>query len=68
MELQAVLFERGQALGEFREGDPAVLARLFSGLVSAYQAADPAVVSDAAEGERLPLDDLHEIMSGAFVR
>jgi len=68
MGLQAVLFERGQALGELREGDPAVLARLFSGLVSAYQAADPAVVSDAAEGERLPLDDLHEIMSGAFVR
>ena len=48
-------------------GDPEVLARLFSGIVSAYQALDPAVMSDdpAAE-ERLPLAELHEVVAAAF--
>jgi TetR/AcrR family transcriptional regulator len=69
MALQADLFGRGQDAGQFRAGDPEVLARLFSGIMSAYQALDPAVVSDdaAAGSERLPLDELHEVVSGAFV-
>lgn len=68
MRLQASLFERGQAAGVFRPGDPEVLARLFSGLMSAYQALDPAVVSDDPDaGERLALTDLHDIVSSAFV-
>ena len=68
MRLQAALFERGQAAGVFRPGDPEVLARLFSGLVSAYQALDPAVVSDDPDaGERLTLDDLHDIVESTFV-
>ena len=68
MRLQAALFERGQAAGVFRAGDPEVLARLFSGLMSAYQALDPAVVSDEpGAGERLPLDDLHDIVERTFV-
>ena len=68
MRLQASLFERGQAAGVFRSGDPEVLARLFSGLVSAYQALDPAVVSDDPDaGERLALDDLHDIVEATFV-
>lgn len=68
MGLQASLFERGQGAGVFRRGDPMVLARLFSGLMSAYQATDPAVVSDDAKpGERLALSELHEIVVSTFV-
>jgi AcrR family transcriptional regulator len=68
MRLQAELFQRGQQAGEFRPGDPQVLARLFSGLMSSYQALDPAVVSDAPDGgERLPLADLHDLVERAFV-
>jgi hypothetical protein len=69
MRLQAALFERGQAAGEFRPGDPEVLARLFSGIISAYQALDPAVLSDApGAAERFPLAELHDLVESAFVR
>jgi AcrR family transcriptional regulator len=53
-----------------REIDVAMreLARLFSGLMAAYQALDPAVVSDdPGAGERLALDELHEMVEHAFV-
>src|SRR5262245_15712293 len=67
METQADLFARGQKTGELRAGDPLVLARLFSGLVSAYQSLDPVVLTgDADAPERLPLRALHEIIDGAF--
>lgn len=66
MRLQADLFARGQADGTFRPGDPAVLARLFSGMISSYQALDPAVVDDRPGDERLPLRDLHELIERAF--
>jgi len=68
MQLQASLFRRGQRSGVLRRGDPEVLARLFSGLISAYQALGPAVVSDDAHPrERLPLRELHEIIDSTFV-
>ncbi len=68
MRLQAGLVERGQRAGVFRGGDPEVLARLFTGLMSAYQALDPAVVSDEpGAGERLPLAELHAIVENTFV-
>jgi TetR/AcrR family transcriptional regulator len=68
MRLQASLFARGQRKGAFRTGDPEVLSRLFSGLMSAYQALDPAVVSDdPGAGERLALTELHDIVASAFV-
>ena len=68
MGLQASLFRRGQRAGVLRKGDADVLARLFSGLMSAYQALDPAVVSDDAEPrERLPLTELHDIVHSTFV-
>src|SRR6478609_5169879 len=51
MRLQAGVFARGQRAGEICDGDPQVLARLFSGIVSAYQALDPQVISDAPAGE-----------------
>ena len=67
MRLQTALIEQGQRNGTFRTGDPQVLARLFSGIVSAYQALDPAVMSDdPAAGERLPLAELHEVVEAAF--
>ena len=43
MNLQAKLFREGQETGALRDGDPEVLGRLFSGIVSAYQAADPLI-------------------------
>jgi hypothetical protein len=68
MRLQADLVARGQAAGAFRPGDPEVLARLFSGLVAAFQGADPAVVSDdPASPERYPLDELEALVEAAFV-
>lgn len=63
MSLQADLFRRGQEAGVFRQGDPAALARLFSGLVSAYQSIDPAVTDDGAD---LAVEDLHEVVERAF--
>ena len=44
---------------------PDVLARIFSGIIQAYQATDPASVGDAGD-ERLPLTDLHALIEGAF--
>jgi TetR/AcrR family transcriptional regulator len=72
MRLQADLFRRGQEAGVLRAGDPVVLARLFSGMISAYQALDPEVVADGVgQGspgtEPLPLTELHEIIEAAFV-
>ncbi|MEX2255015.1 MAG: TetR/AcrR family transcriptional regulator [Acidimicrobiia bacterium] len=72
MNLQAKLFRAGQEAGELRDGDPEVLAQLFSGIVSAYQASDPLVIdggggsAGGAGTERMTLPELHEILDGAF--
>lgn len=67
MDLQAGVIARGQAAGEIRAGDPHVLATMFSGMISAYQATDPAVISDDDDpADRLPLDDLHDMIAQAF--
>jgi AcrR family transcriptional regulator len=67
MRMQAELFTEGQHTGVFREGDPAVLSRMFSGLVHGYQSLDPAVMSaDPQAAERLPIATLHEIVEAAF--
>jgi TetR/AcrR family transcriptional regulator len=66
MRMQAELFCVGQRTGLFRDGDPAVLSRMFSGLVHAYQSLDPAIMSQEAVGERLPVATLHEIVEAAF--
>jgi len=69
MQTQAEVFRKGQALEVFRDGDPVVLARMFSGLVSSYQSLDPAVVQDdPGDEERMSLDELHAIIDGAFRR
>jgi TetR/AcrR family transcriptional regulator len=59
---QADLFRRGQEAGELRQGSPAVLARMFSGLVSAFQAAELAAEPVAP----LRLEDLLEVIEAAF--
>jgi AcrR family transcriptional regulator len=63
--LQVDLIERGQATGEIRAGSPALLARLFSGLVSAYQTTELEAVT-AADAERT-LALLHEVLDAALV-
>ena len=66
MRLQAELFEEGQRGGQLRQGDPAVLSRMFSGLVYGYQSLDPAIMSDEPAAERLPISVLHEMVEAAF--
>ncbi len=67
MSLQARLIADGQAAGQFRPGDPDVLARVLSGMIAAYQSVDPAVVElDGGTGERLALADLHDMIERAF--
>lgn len=69
MALQADLVKRGQRAGVFRPGDPEVLARLFSGLIAAYQSLDPHVVSDDPRPrERLALRELHDVVERALTR
>jgi len=66
MRQQADLFRRGQASGRFRSGDPNALSRLFSGLVSAYQAIDAAAANDDGDTKRLALEEFHAVVDGAF--
>jgi hypothetical protein len=66
--LQSDLFRRGQRAGELRAGNPAVLARMFSGLVSAFQAAELATEpgEPGEPRELLPLEGLLEVIESAF--
>jgi AcrR family transcriptional regulator len=66
MRMQSDLFAEGQRSGQFREGDPAVLSRMFSGLIYGYQSLDPAIMSEEPSPERLPLPQLHAIVEAAF--
>ena len=65
MAVESGLIRRGQASGHVRAGDPDVLAHIFSGIVQAYQATDPASVGEDG-AERLALADLHALVEGAF--
>jgi AcrR family transcriptional regulator len=60
------LFLEGQRCGEFVSGDPAVLARLFIGLITSYLAADPEIMGDDADvcdvHEGLALEHFHIIL------
>jgi AcrR family transcriptional regulator len=68
MRLQAELFARGQADGTLCAGDPAVLARLLSGLVAAYQALDPAVMGDEVDvTDPMTLEEFHRLVVRTFV-
>jgi AcrR family transcriptional regulator len=62
--LQTGLFARGQAAGQIREGSPAVLARLFSGLISAHQTIELHAADPAAYQPDVAL--LHAVLDSAF--
>lgn len=67
MTLQAELFERGQQAGQIVDGDPWVLSRLFSGLMSSFQALDPRVMSDDPDvPERMTVAELHTLVGRTF--
>lgn len=69
MRRQAMLFERGQRDGVFVAGDPVALARLFSGLVAAFQSIDPAIVSDDPQPRpAMALEELQGMVARTFVR
>lgn len=63
MDMQAELFRRGQRAGVLRDGDPRLLARMFSGLVTAFQASELA----EEENRALPLTVLTDSILAAFV-
>jgi TetR/AcrR family transcriptional regulator len=58
---QVDLMERGQEAGEIRPGSPVVLARMFSGLISAYQTAE---LEREASVDATTL--LHDLLDAAF--
>lgn len=67
MRLQAGLISRGQAEGTICDGDPAVLARLLSGIVSAFHALDPWVMADEpSPREPMSLDELQALVRRTF--
>jgi AcrR family transcriptional regulator len=67
MHLEAELFRSGQQAGTFRAGEPEALARLFSGLMGAFQGLDPAVVSDDPRAaEPFSVDELHDLIEATF--
>ncbi|MFE4667527.1 TetR/AcrR family transcriptional regulator [Streptomyces sp. NPDC056716] len=62
--LQAELFTRGQAAGELRPGAAPVLARMFSGLIAAYQAAE---LADPQETQPpMNAGEFHDLLARAF--
>lgn len=72
LEFEEGVFAEGVAAGEFRDEDPAVLAALFSGLMTAYIAQWVHGLDDAAGvsalDDRYPLSQLHELIDRAFAR
>jgi TetR/AcrR family transcriptional regulator len=71
MSLTASLIREGQADGTICEGDPLILARLLSGIVSGYQATDPAIVGDSSGSlgaDPFSLTALEQFVERAFSR
>ena len=68
MGLHADLFRRGQRSGDLRTGDPEVLARLLSGMVTAFQAIDVDTGRAAGDGaaDGASLGTLHGVVEDAF--
>jgi TetR/AcrR family transcriptional regulator len=67
MALQTSVLAEGQRTGVVRQGDPAVLLRLLSGIVLAFIAVDPVVVTGGDDAsERLSLAELTDMVTAAF--
>ncbi|GAA3978822.1 TetR/AcrR family transcriptional regulator [Actinomadura viridis] len=65
--MQADLFRRGQEAGELRDGDPMLLARMFTGLISAFQMTELDAEEPSPEAARVSLEQLHRVLEAAFV-
>jgi AcrR family transcriptional regulator len=67
MQLQCDMFRAGQRAGTLRAGDPAVVARLFSALVAAFQSTDlggaETVTPDPGP---MSVEAFHTFLDGAF--
>lgn len=68
MEIHAGVFARGQRQGVLGPGEPAVLARLLSGLVAAFHSVDPVIVGAGETAVGFDLELLHEMVDRAFGR
>lgn len=63
LDLQAEVVAKGQAQGVIRRGDPAVLARLLSSMVQAFQAMDPHLVETE---HTFDVDEFVDVVRAAF--
>lgn len=67
MALQTEVIVAGQGAGVVRPGDPPALLGLLSGIVTAFIAVDPVVVTGGVDtSERLPLEELADMVGAAF--
>jgi AcrR family transcriptional regulator len=66
MGLHADLFRRGQEAGVLGAGDPAVLGRLLSGMITAFLAMDVASAGSSSGDRDAALATLHEVAEAAF--
>ena len=67
MKLQCEMFRAGQRDGTFKPGDPLVLARLFSAMVSAFQGVDLDVTTpDEPTHAPMTVEQFLEYVDGAF--
>lgn len=64
LELQAQVVALGQAQGRIRRGDPAALARVFTSMVQAFQAMDPAL--DEESPHSLSTESFLDLIRAAF--
>jgi AcrR family transcriptional regulator len=63
MDLYAEVIVRGQVAGRLRPGDPQVLARLLSSMVTTFHLVDPEL---AVEGPTLAQEEFRQIVAQAF--
>ena len=66
LQMQADIIRRGQNIGDVRDGDPAVLSRLLSSMVQAFQSVDPELTDTGTPSITLEL--FQDIVRSAFAR
>ena len=66
LQMQADIIRRGQTTGDVRDGDPAVLSRLLSSMVQAFQSVDPELTDTGTPSITLEL--FQDIVRSAFAR
>lgn len=66
LQMQADIIRRGQTTGDVRDGDPAVLSRLLSSMVQAFQSVDPELNDTGTPSITLEL--FQDIVRSAFAR